>query len=455
MEKLLLIRHGESIANKAGIIQGKSDFVLSSDGIKDVQKLVTENYDILKKYNRIISGPQKRAIQTANIVKENTNFDISYDKLLEEVGAGILEGLKKDFVKENYPEYFKTWSARDDLDTIPGAEKGDEIQARVLMFLERYLYCDSNDIIVSHAGLFRSLINTIMFRDRRTNIDLGHNKIYCLEDVWKNIPISECEIAKNSRVFKIETYDKKYIMKKINKTSLESEYKEKQLLDYLSKQISTPNVIGLSKHDNYILKIMNYAEGVNINQTLNKVKINNTTKELYKLKQLLKIYENSFEYDSCNIIDEFNKILATINDEEVKKIIQKILVDESFEKYLINDSIQLVHDDLHRYNILYNQNEPIFLDFDGIKKWPSTYQLASYIAANYLLYDNDFNFDVVLNKWPEKIDVNYLENLILFRLVKGFSYFEKRINSNIYTDDDIQLKQTYKNSILKIKKGDL
>lgn len=450
MDKLLLVRHGLSIGNESGFIQGKSNFKLSEIGRSNVMKLIRENIELFEKYNNIVSSPLNRASETATIIGNELDKKIIFDPLLEEFGAGILEGLKKAKAEKIYPEYYKIWKNRGDLDAIPGAEKGDILQARVLMYLEKYLNSDSQEIVVSHAGFIRSLINTVYGRNRTTPVMLEHDKIYTLENVWQNIELNECIVAKNSKVFEVDTYDKKYIMKRIFKRGIEEAEKEKALLEYLSKSIYTPQIIGLTARKDYVLKIMDYAFGENIHVPLNKEKIDNTTKELYKLKELLRNYKNSDKYENGNIIERLKSLLETIEDIEVRNIILDILKSEKFNNALKEDNVQIVHDDLHRDNILYQYNNPIFLDFEGLEKWPSVYQLASHIAANYLLYDDSFNINLVLEKWPEKVNGEYLKALIIFRLIQGYNYFSKRVKSKDCSSDDYEFQKIYKRSLKKI-----
>ena len=54
MNKLLLVRHGQSMGNASGIIQGKTNFKLSGMGKIDVKKLVRGNKDLFENYDNIV-----------------------------------------------------------------------------------------------------------------------------------------------------------------------------------------------------------------------------------------------------------------------------------------------------------------------------------------------------------------------------------------------------------------
>ena len=184
MGNLILIRHGESIGNKNKIIQGLSNFSLSEKGKSDVQKITKENKNLFTSKTSIISSPLKRCVETSDIIGKEIKIPIIYDDLLVEFSAGILDGMSKDEASIKYPEYLKVWTARGDLDSIPNATKGAELQARVLMFLEQFIDNIPNNIIVSHAGFLRCLINTVKGNSRDFAQNLDHNVIHELNNLF-------------------------------------------------------------------------------------------------------------------------------------------------------------------------------------------------------------------------------------------------------------------------------
>ena len=452
MNNILLVRHGESIGNARKIIQGQSDFALSPNGKEGVKALVNSNISKFNKYDRIICSDLKRASETAHIMNSILNKELRHDNLLREVSAGILDGVPKNTAREVYNEYYNVWMQRGDLDIIPFAETGDELQSRVLMFLEQYLYNNCNDIIVSHAAFLRSLINTVLGRNRTTSIDLNHNNIYELSDVWSNLDVKIHDIAKNSIVHEITTYDKKYIMKKTKRESMEILKREKELLEYINNYLKTPKIISYSLRDDYNLKMLEYAKGINLdNRDLTEEEIKNTLKEVSVLEQALKMYPNSSAYEYLDIEKDFLHLLDDINDQKIQKIGYDAYVNSHFRNGISNDIIQLVHDDLHRNNIIYNNEKPILLDFEGLKNTSSSYQLASHIAVNYILYNNSFNLDYLLKMYPEEVDKEYIKSLIIYRLLTGYVFFEKRF-SDFHNENDYSFVKKYANSIYSMEK---
>lgn len=102
-----------------------------------------------------------------------------------------------------------------------------------------------------------------------------------------------------------------------------------------------------------------------------------------------------------------------------------LISDENFWNYLDNQEKIIVLDDLHRDNIIFNGDGTItFIDFTCLKKYPKDYQLASLIVNLMVLYDvNKIYF--IINDCPEKVDLEYVNKLIIFRIIKGLAYYEK------------------------------
>jgi len=436
MNRLILIRHGKTIANETGIIQGQSNYPLSPNGIDETNQLKEKYQSLFSAIDDIKVSPLTRAQETAKILFETSLEKIKIDDLLTEVNPGILEGQLKKKVQQQYPNYYNIWQQRKDLDPILKAETGDELQARVLMFLEQFYQKDYNCAIVSHAGFLRSMINTIKNQDRQTNIDLDHQKIYVLEDIFQGIKIIRHDIAKNAEVLEWRTKEKPYILKKYNRPTTEADKKEQKLLSYLSSTLEVPTILGMADRKNYHLKVMKYLTGKNISSLPTKEQLSNTLEELYKLQKKLREYP-MIEEKPVDMIQTLNEILKNTHNEEVKKYVEKILKDSYFKNIWNKAPKHFVHDDLHKYNILYDQAHPKFLDFEGVNIYPTQYQLGSYIAASILLEDPEVSLDHILTNWPETTNKQELDSLIDYRLLMGFSYFSKRLEHEKDTSDRI------------------
>uniref|UniRef100_A0A915IA21 6-phosphofructo-2-kinase domain-containing protein n=1 Tax=Romanomermis culicivorax TaxID=13658 RepID=A0A915IA21_ROMCU len=95
--------HGESEYNRLGRIGGDSP--LSERGIAYAKSLAAYFSKNAVSDLRVWTSQKIRAVQTANRLKNAASY-VEYWKALDELDAGICEGLTYDEIKERYPEQF-------------------------------------------------------------------------------------------------------------------------------------------------------------------------------------------------------------------------------------------------------------------------------------------------------------------------------------------------------------
>ena len=99
---LYLVRHGKTVDNASGLIQGQRDVELSSEGIeaaKELQELVSKlDIDV------VISSPLKRAVDTAKIITDG-KYPINIDDRITERNWGMIEGVNFETV-----DSYKNWN---------------------------------------------------------------------------------------------------------------------------------------------------------------------------------------------------------------------------------------------------------------------------------------------------------------------------------------------------------
>ena len=88
--QLILVRHGETLWNKEGRIQGTSDIELSEAGIEQAQLLALSLKD--QTICAIHASPLKRALKTAEIINEFHRKEIQINSDLMEMDQGDFEG---------------------------------------------------------------------------------------------------------------------------------------------------------------------------------------------------------------------------------------------------------------------------------------------------------------------------------------------------------------------------
>jgi len=150
--RLYLMRHAVSEGNEKGLFQGKMDFPLSEKGREQSLKAA----QFLRKhfkFERIISSPQKRALQTARIVAEVLNLPLEVDDRIREISYGVMEGLPHEEVKkwDLYPK----WLENPVENPIEGVDDFEELEGRLQSFLNDLE--GENILIVTHGGIVRAL----------------------------------------------------------------------------------------------------------------------------------------------------------------------------------------------------------------------------------------------------------------------------------------------------------
>src|SRR4030042_2749358 len=105
--QLILIRHGETLWNKEGRVQGTSDIELSDEGIRQARLLALS----LKKHDieAIHASSLKRAMQTAQIINEFHALEIQSHRELIEMDQGDFEGLSFKELMDDKKDFLKKW----------------------------------------------------------------------------------------------------------------------------------------------------------------------------------------------------------------------------------------------------------------------------------------------------------------------------------------------------------
>ena len=145
---LILVRHGRTALNAAGLLQGRIDAPLDAAG-EEQARLVA---DSLPAPDRIISSPLQRAVQTASAF----GVPVEIDPRFIELDYGDLDGSP---VADIEPATWATWQG--DLDFVPaGGESIAALGERVRGGLEAlWDECvSSNVVVVSHVSPIKAAV---------------------------------------------------------------------------------------------------------------------------------------------------------------------------------------------------------------------------------------------------------------------------------------------------------
>lgn len=188
--KLILIRHGETLWNKEGRVQGTSDIELSDIGTNQAGLLASslKNQHI----EAIYSSPLKRALQTAQIINEFHSLHINTYKELMEMDQGIFEGLAFKELMNDKKDFLKKWIADPAGVKMPKGESLTELQDRAWRIVEHVISLGQNALVVSHnftiAAILCRLRDISLSQFRSTCVDTASKTIVRIDN---NLPTIE------------------------------------------------------------------------------------------------------------------------------------------------------------------------------------------------------------------------------------------------------------------------
>ena len=200
MNKIILVRHGENVANITKEFSYKTvDYSLTEKGILQAEQ--TAEFLKTKKIDFIYSSPLKRAYETAEIIAKTLNKSFEINENFRELNVGILEGMKPD--KNTWNIFFNViqkWLTGISSESFPEGENLDQLTKRFKNGIMDISYGKNEKIIlvVGHGGIFT---NGIIELSKITNKKEFYNKDN------NNCSISELIVEINKSELSIEILD--------------------------------------------------------------------------------------------------------------------------------------------------------------------------------------------------------------------------------------------------------
>lgn len=157
IDQLILIRHGETLHNAAGIAQGWNDSALSERGEQQVSALAQR----LRNFgaNAIYSSPIGRALSTAKTIAEATGLEIKTLDGLREMGYGRWEGQSFLDVRTADREIYERWINDADC-PCPDGESHNDVRRRLA---EAFAQVEATrPIVVTHGTAIRVAATLLM-----------------------------------------------------------------------------------------------------------------------------------------------------------------------------------------------------------------------------------------------------------------------------------------------------
>ena len=197
MTTLILIRHGESEANRQGIFAGHIDVDLQDKGLEQAKltgKYIADNY----KVDKIYASDLKRAYKTAMCLAEILDMEVIKDKNLREIHAGKWEGMKFDELIAVYPEEYNVWLNHIGQTKCDGGESVSQLAERIMGTLTKIARENKGKTvaIATHATPIRAAQSIIESgtTEEMENIPWVSNASVTVfeydNNVWKTVMVS-------------------------------------------------------------------------------------------------------------------------------------------------------------------------------------------------------------------------------------------------------------------------
>ena len=175
---LILVRHGETEANRRGLIQGVSAAPLNARGLAQAEaaaRAVEPEAPFA-----LYASPLLRAAQTADAIARRAGVQPATDEGLIEMDVGEFEGLTGRELRESFPDVMRRWDEDAFHTTLPGGESLSDVQTRAwgaLQALAERHETDETVVAATHNFTIQMIVCAALDMPpngfRRLKIDLG------------------------------------------------------------------------------------------------------------------------------------------------------------------------------------------------------------------------------------------------------------------------------------------
>ena len=157
--KIYAVRHGLTRHNKLKILNGQRiNEPLEPEGVLQAKETAK---NLPKNITAIYSSPMLRTKQTAEILNEKINLEISYHKELTEIDFGSFTGRSWVDINKEYKENIQNIyiSQKYNFEPFNNGESVQTVKNRIIKIFDEIKgkKHDGNVLIVTHGGILRAL----------------------------------------------------------------------------------------------------------------------------------------------------------------------------------------------------------------------------------------------------------------------------------------------------------
>ena len=160
MTEILLIRHGETLWNQQGRMQGQHDSPLTPLGLQQARQLARRLSKVA--FSALYSSDLGRAHQTARCIADLTGHELIADEGLRERHFGIFEGLTNTEMKLKHADLYELFAKRLPDFAMPGGESAAQFMRRCVGTLEKIAaqHTEETIVVVTHGLVLDAVYRT-------------------------------------------------------------------------------------------------------------------------------------------------------------------------------------------------------------------------------------------------------------------------------------------------------
>jgi len=159
--KWYIIRHGKKEKGDFhNPVLKHQDQPISVKGREQAEQLIPYFND--KLISNIYVSEYIRTMQTITPVADNLMLTPIVDSRLNEIEAGVIEGLTNEEINEQFPELWQAFRDRNRDFQFPEGESGEQVLMRMKSFIAEKIPDDEDIILVAHDGWIRILVSHIL-----------------------------------------------------------------------------------------------------------------------------------------------------------------------------------------------------------------------------------------------------------------------------------------------------
>lgn len=159
MNRVIILRHVESEANRAGVGLGRTDSPPTDLGLEQMRLTVDALRD--EPITRVLTSPLSRARKLAEAISATHEVEAMTDEGLIELDVGELEGLQWPIVRQRFADFLGQWRGDESVSApMPGGESLMDVLKRARPLFDE-LVADQSEgtgLMVTHNFVVKMLV---------------------------------------------------------------------------------------------------------------------------------------------------------------------------------------------------------------------------------------------------------------------------------------------------------